>query len=184
MHHRRPSLTLLLVCSAVLLLGASQLGAQAYEITLLNGNTFLAKGEPEEASYDPEKLVFQTADGNRISLRQDEIQLIELDADNLGFGSILDTQIVVIGITANDYVEPEPGELEGAYRFLAQQGQTGIPGLTGPIGFGGNPFAPQTYSAPQFAEPNTTGGGIPLSFVNSGIAPLVPAPVVPVRPPN
>jgi hypothetical protein len=181
-HSQRPLSRLAFAAIAVVTLfavGGAPAFAQAYKVTLKNGNTFISKYEPEDASYDASRMVIVTDVGNRIALAKDDVENVTVDIENRGFGRVLDTTTIVIGLSANDAPGGEEGE-EGdgtvvqvptptSYMPTLFSGAVPSPGFPeGGFGFSGGGAEP--------AEPGAnTGGGIPLSFVGSGMAPVVQA---------
>jgi hypothetical protein len=162
--------------------------AQAYKVTLKNGNSFVSKYEPEDATYDASRVVIVTDVGNRIALAKDDVADISVDIENRGFGRVLDNTTIVVGLSANDAPGGEEGEGgEGGDGTLVQvptptsylptlfSGAVPSPGFP-EGGFGG--FG-ATGGGAEPAEPGGFSAGIPLSFVGGGMAP-----VVPIQPPN
>lgn len=145
--------TVLAVVLLLVLSGASVAGAEAYTITLHNGNTFLSKYRPVEASYDPSYIVFMTDVGNTISLHEDDVADIVSETEALGFGVVINTTTVLIGELPND----TPTEEQALEAMEARQAGTGF---RLPRGGG--------VSATQFDEPPTVGssasGGLPVGF--------------------
>jgi len=143
--------------------------ADVFVVTLNNGNTFISKYKPREATYDTSKLLIMTDVGNIIALSKSDVAEVTNDTESRGFGVVIDTSTIMIGYTANDAPIPgEEGEGDGQQfpgGFPAQGFQGGaFPGFS-------QPAAP--YSAPLIGEPNA-GGGIPVSFATSGYVPTGP----------
>jgi hypothetical protein len=174
-----------LVAAALLGGGVSPALAQAYKVTLKNGNTFVTKYRPEDASYDASKITFFTDKGNRIALSKDDVADVVADIENRGFGVVIDTTTIVVGVTANDAPGEEEGEEGGEQTtFQIPTPTSYLPSLLAP-GFA-NGFATGGFAGGGFAtggaeptEPGSFGAGIPLSFIGGGTVPLVPA-----QPPN
>lgn len=149
---RTNHIAVLAVLLLLVLSGASVAGAEAYTITLHNGNTFLSKYRPVEASYDPSYIVFMTDVGNSISLHKDDVADIVSETEALGFGVVINTTTVLIGELPND----APTEQQALEAMEARQAATGFR------------LSPPGGSASQFDEPPTVGssasGGLPLGF--------------------
>lgn len=151
--------TLIAVLSLALLTVAPPVGAEAYIVTLENGNVFLSKYKPIPAAHDPSMLLIMTDVGNTIAIDEDSVASIVNDAEHRGFGTVLDTTTVLIGFTANDAPDINDPDTAAALANQAAQPQ----------------FAPPpVFTSPLVAEPNQ-GGGIPVSFATSGLVPTSPA---------
>lgn len=152
--------TLAVVVLLLALSGAGVAGAEVYTITLHNGNTFLSKYRPVDASYNPNYIVFMTDVGNTVSLSKDDVADIVSETEARGFGVVIDTTTVLIGELPND----APTEEQALEAMEARQAQTGFR-----LPRGG------ALSASQFDEPPTVGGtasgGLPLGFATGFIPP-------------
>lgn len=126
--------------------------AESYTITLKNGTSFLTRYQPEDASWDAEKLVFLDEHGNQLSLAKGDVESIGTELENRGFGHMLNATTLAIGWAPNDAIDPESDEAKAA----AAGGQMG----------GGQPAAPN-YNQEQFVEPGAA-TGLPLSMVGAG----------------
>jgi hypothetical protein len=168
------ALAVVALCAA----SAGPAAAQAYKVTLKNGNTFLAKYEPEDATYDSSKLLLTTEVGNRIALAKDDVADIVADVENRGFGRIIDHTTILVGVSANDAPGGEEGEEGAAGDGTLMQVPTPNPYLPS-VFSGGFPAAGFPAGAfgssggTEIAEPGAFSAGIPLSFV-SGVAPVPP----------
>ncbi len=146
---------------AVALLVALPASAAVYTVKLTNGTQFETRYRPVVADWDKSKVLMVTTRGNRISLLRADIESVEADTEVKGFGTVIDTTTIVIGLAPND--APVPGEgmddTDPATRLLRymQQRDSQPP--------------PPPFTVPQFAEPNSQ-GGIPLGFVNTVTPPL------------
>lgn len=165
---------------ALVAVASAPAGAQAYRVTLKNGNTFVAKYEPEEASYDSTRVVIFTEVGNRIALAKDDIEEVTIDIENRGFGKMIDHTTIIVGYTANDAPGGEEGE-EGVPGADGTLMQVPTPASYLPTLFGTSYPAPgfpeggfATGGGAAIAEPGNFSAGIPLSFVTGGTAPVVP----------
>jgi hypothetical protein len=164
--------------AALLATSAAPAAAQAYKVTLKNGNTFLSKYEPHDATYDASKVVITTEVGNRIALAKDDIAEVVADIENRGFGRIIDHTTILVGVTANDAPGGEEGEEGATPDPTLMQFPTPNPYL--PTVFSGaftTPGFPEggfaTSGGAEIAEPGAFSAGIPLSFVG-GTVPVVP----------
>jgi hypothetical protein len=168
---------------AVLAVASAPAGAQAYRVTLKNGNTFLAKYAPEEASYDSTKVVIFTDVGNRIALAKDDVEDVSIDIEHRGFGKVVDDTTIVVGWSANDAPggeEGEDGATPGADGTLMQVATptSYLPTVFGAAyptpGFPTGGFAASGGAGPTIAEPGSFSAGIPLSFIGGGNVPVTP----------
>ena len=152
---RRSRLQFCLLFATLGILVAGPALADAYRVRLVNGNQFVSKYRPVEASFDQNKVLIMTDVGNIISLHQDDIEEIVHDLELKGFGRVINTTTIEVGWSVND--APVEGD-EGA------QGQAGAPQQQFAA-----PRAP-VFNNPLVSEPNA-GGGIPVSFATSGMVP-------------
>ncbi len=154
---RRP----VLFSIALALLAALPANAAVYTVHLKNGSQFQTRYRPTTAGWDENKILLVTSVGNRISLSQDDIETITVDTEVKGFGTVIDTTTIAIGLAPNDAPVPGEGqdEADPATRLLRymQQRDSQPP--------------PPPFSVPQFVEPNSQ-GGIPLGYVNTVTPPL------------
>jgi hypothetical protein len=168
-----------LAAIALLAFASAPADAQAYRITLKNGNTFVAKYEPEQASFDSTKMIIFTDVGNRIALSQDDIEEVTIDIENRGFGKMIDNTTIVVGYSANDAPGGEIGE-DGEPVADGTLMQVPTPMSYQPTLFGASYPAPgfpeggfsQGGGGPVMAEPGNFSAGIPLSFVAGGYSPV------------
>ncbi len=151
---RRP-----ILCLAVLALIASLPAAAAvFEVKLKNGNTLETRYQPTVAGWDEGKILLVTAVGNRISLDRDDVDVITSETETKGYGKVIDTTTILLGMTANDAPVPggeAPDPQMQLLNYLQQQDSQTAP-----------PFTVQ-----QFAEPNS-GGGLPIGFAQTVTPPL------------
>lgn len=136
---------------------ATSVSAEAFRIRLTNGNEFVSRYGPVPAQYDSSKMLVMTDVGNVIALRKDDIESVQIDEEVRGFGRRIDTTTIEVGWGPND--APVPGA----------EGEAGAAGAGG--GAGQMPVARPVFNSPLIAEPNS-GGGIPVSFANSGMVPI------------
>lgn len=157
--HRHPSpapalpATLLgtVLVLAVVLAVAPCASATTYIVELVNGTTFETRYQPEEASWDDSVLMLLTQYGNWIALSKDDVVDVTTDVEARGFGKVIDTKTISLGILANDAVPPEeqePPTQAEVMRDLLQQQQQNQP----------------DYSVQQFVDPVSAGGGLPVGY--------------------
>jgi hypothetical protein len=147
----------MLLIIGALALCATSASAEAYRITLANGNEFVSMYPPVPAPFDENMKMVMTSVGNVIALRADEIADVKLDEEVKGYGRRINTTTIEVGWAANDSLTPE--QLQAAAEAAAQSGQQLAP-VRQPV-----------FNTPLVGEPNS-GGGIPLSFANSGSIPM------------
>ena len=151
---------LLAVAALALLLTAPLASAATYIVTLDNGTSFESRYQPEEAEWDSSVVMLLTQYGNWIALEKDSIADVVTDIESKGFGKVIDTKTVSLGILANDAVEPkDPSEMTQAevlQQFLQQQQSQ----------------PRQDYTVQQFVEPGEAGsGGLPVGYSQQPSAP-------------
>lgn len=154
-------LPILLLASAVLLL-APVASAATYIVTLENGTTFETRYQPEEADWDSSVVMLLTQYGNWIALPKEDVTDVTTDLESRGFGKVIDTNTVSLGILANDAEEPkDPSEMTEAevlQQFLQQQRSQ----------------PREDYSVQQFVEPGQAGtGGLPVGYARDSQAPVL-----------
>ena len=158
---RARSLSLVLalaVLSAALV--ALPAAAETYILTLHDGAVFESRYQPEEASWDPGVVMILTEFGNWIALQRADIADVTTDVESKGFGTVIDTNTISLGVLANDAIPPEEQEEPDAFQqlqqFLTQQNQQ------------------PDYTVQQFAEPGELGtGGLPVGFSQQQNAPIL-----------
>ncbi len=159
----------ILVLGLTALLVALPASAAVYTVTLHNGSTFETRYQPEQASWDPGKIVLLSEWGNRIALAVEDVASIATDTESRGFGHQLNNTTMALGWAPNDLVDPNSDE--GKAAAAAEQAQAAIQALT-----------PQVYDQQQFVEPTqTTGLPVWVTGVNAvpQVAPNQPQPVAP-----
>lgn len=100
-----PTLIMLALALVALALPAT---AEVFFIDMTNGTTFETRYRPAVAGWDPSKVVFVTSVGNRITLPKADIAHVRVDTEMRGFGTVIDTTTIALGIAPNDM--PAPGE--------------------------------------------------------------------------
>ena len=157
---------LALAAAAALL--AVPAAATTWIVELVNGNRFESRYQPEESSWDPTQVLLLTEQGNLIALDRAEIVRVSADVEDRGFGTVIDTKTVSLGILPNDADVPDPaGEqlstAEVLQRFLDQQQSRPAP----------------DYTVQQFVDPvEAGGGGLPVGFATSSTPPPQVTPVI------
>ena len=137
MKARSFSLAVLLLAAAVLT--GSPLMADVYSVTLNDGQVFLTRYQPREASFDSSLVTFLDEQANLIAVPRDEIATVTSETESKGYGLRINTTTLYLGFTANN------GALES---------QVIVSG-------------PQSFDIEQFVEPNAAGGGIPVYGVQN-----------------
>lgn len=155
-----------LVCALAAAVAAAPLTAAIYTIQLTNGNSFETRYQPEDASYDSEKVVFLDETGLLITLSKSDIVSIQSDFEAKGYGRMINTTTMELGWAPNDAAE---GGGDGAADPLAQV-QQAIQGQQ------------QTTTFNQFVEPDAT-QGMPGNWVGGSFSSPQPV-VVPVPVPS
>lgn len=152
---RRP-----ILCFAVLALVASLPAAAAvFTVKLNNGNTLETRYRPTVAGWDEGKILLVTSVGNRISLDLDDVDVITSETEVKGYGKVIDTTTILLGMTANDLPAPgteAPDPQMQLLNYLQQRDSQP---------------APPPFTVQQFAEPNT-GGGLPIGFAQTVTPPI------------
>jgi hypothetical protein len=128
--------------------------AEAYTIQLTNGTTFLTRYQPEDASWDADKLVFLDEAGNLVALAKGDVETISTESENRGFGHVLNSTTLAIGWAPNDALDPDSEE--GKSASVTQQAEDAAAALAQPV-----------YNQQQFVEPSAA-TGLPLSFIGAG----------------
>ncbi len=153
----RPRLLPLL--AVLVLLAAPAASAATYTVTLANGSTFESRYQPEEAGWDSSVLLLMTEYGNWIALENNDVVDVITDVESRGFGKVIDTKTVSLGILANDQPVPEEsdGELSDV-ELLQQLMQQQAPA--------------QDFTVDQFVEPSAAGqGGLPVGYTQQPSSP-------------
>lgn len=147
--------------AAVLLLAslfAAPLTAEIYKIRMKSGNEFVSKYKPRQAWYSEDKLLIMTEAGNIVALDKSEIETVESDIESRGFGVVIDTATVMVGVRPNDMPVLDDDAINQALD-RASRLQSLRPAQT------------QNFSSPLFSEPNG-GGGLPVGFLNTVTPPI------------
>lgn len=150
-----------LVCALAAVVTAAPLAAAVYTIRLNNGHSFETRYEPEDASYDSDKVVFLDETGLLITIPKSEIESIQSDFEAKGYGRMIDTTTMELGWAPNDAAEE--GATPGDPMAQVQQAIQGQQQIT-------------TFN--QFVEPDAT-QGMPGNWVGGSFSSPQPV-VVPV----
>lgn len=135
--------------------------AEVFTITLANGNSFTSRYRPKTAGWDADKALLLTDQGNWISLAKTDIASVVVETEVRGFGKVIDTTTISLGVTPNDAAQAESALGAGGDpmdRLLSYlQGQQGDR---------------PNYSVNQFVDPSEAGatpsGGLPAYFGGGG----------------
>lgn len=130
--------------------------AELYTVQLENGNSFESRYRPQAASWDDSQILLLTDVGNWIALPRAEISGMTVDTEVKGFGLVIDTTTVALGIAPNDLPTEEATAADPQLQllqYLQQQAER------------------PPYSVEQFVEP-TEAGGIPVWMTNTVTPPL------------
>lgn len=134
--------------------------AAVFTVKLTNGAEIDTRYRPVESPSDETKIQLITEHGNWITLPKSLVTSIESDFEARGYGTVLDTNTVVLGYSINDL----PVEAEGG----ASAADALLDFLRGPQA---DPF-----TASQFGEPIEVGGnptgGVPIGFTGRTTPPL------------
>lgn len=151
-----PRRSTVLAIAAVLALPVLAL-ADAYTVTLHNGTVFRCRYQPQAAPWDANKLLLRTDVGNWIALKKADLVGIESDAENRGFGKVINNTTLLLGDAPNDAPSGEDA---------ADTGET--------------PEQPN-YNINQFVEPGQT-QGLPGTWLGNSGGSSTPAPAPAPRP--
>ena len=159
----KPLLVLGLALAGAAVLAATPALADVYTVTLTNGESYLSRYPPEEASWDPDTILVHTETGNWIGVERGRITGVTSQVEVRGHGQRIDATTIYMGRTAN--ANPTPGQeqerdpqldlLQAIYDQQLQQ---------------------QNYTIEQFVEPSETGLGIPVGFTQQVTPPIGVAP--------
>jgi len=150
---RRRTLVVVALAAAVTLPAA----ADVFTVELVSGASLATRYKPIEDPGDASKVLLLTDQGNWIALRKDTIADVTSETELKGFGLVIDSQTVFLGVSANDL---ERAGVEGPLDPTAQllqmlQGQQQA----------------EPYSVPQFVN-SEEAGGIPVQFLQQTTPPL------------
>ena len=152
---------------AVALIAVSTLPAAAavYTVTMKNGTSFETRYQPEEASWDENRVVLMTEFGNRIAIAAADIDSVTIDSESRGFGHQLNASTMLLGWAPNDALDPGSDEGKAAIASDAAAAATAAQ-------------APPVYNQQQFVEPGAT-SGLPMWVTGTNAVPQVQPQVAP-----
>jgi len=156
---RLAALSVLLVVAAMAAFCALPASATVYTVTLKNGTTFDTRYQPEQASWDGDKVVLLTEFGNRIALSAADIDSVTIDSESRGFGHQLNSSTMVLGWAPNDAIDPSSDEGKAAMAADAAAAAAAAQ-------------APPVYNQQQFVEPGAT-TGLPVWVTGTNAVPQV-----------
>lgn len=141
---------------AVAFLLAAPAAAEIYTVTLAGGETIDSRHQPMIAPWDEGKILLRTDVGNWVSLPKAEITDVRVDVEAAGYGRVIDSTTVDMGLTAND--RPAAGEGPSPEQQLldfvrSQQRDRPV------------------YDTPQFVDPSEA-SGIPVWMTDRTTPPL------------
>jgi len=152
---------------------ASAAGAAVYTVTLTNGSTFDTRYQPQQASWDADKIILLNEFGNLISFHTADVASVTVDSETRGFGHQLDDTTMALGWAPNDLLDPDSDE--GRAAMAADQAAAATQAMM-----------PQVYNQQQFVEPGAL-TGLPVWMTGVNAVPQLQPPVAmePVSsPPN
>ncbi len=162
---RVAALSVVLFVAAWVAFSALPASAAVYTILLKNGTTFETRYQPEQASWDADKVVLLTEFGNPIALAAADIDSISTDSESRGFGHQLNDTTMMVGWAPNDALDPNSEEGKAALAAEA-------------AGTAAAPAAP-VYNQQQFVDTGAT-SGIPVWMTQVNAVPQVaPTPTPP-----
>jgi hypothetical protein len=149
------ALSIAALLAALTFVSAAPAGAELYDIRLHNGGRIQSRQAPIAVDYLPDRLLVLTEVGNWVGLATDDIASIEAMTESRGFGTVIDTTTISLGVAPNDRIEAQ--ELDPQERLLQMLEQRSRPR--------------ENYSVEQFAEPSEA-GGIPIWMTGVTTPPL------------
>ncbi len=119
--------------------------AAIYTVTLKNGTTFDTRYQPEQASWDENKVVVLTEFGNLVALAGEDIDSVTIDSESRGFGHQLNASTMILGWAPNDALDMNSEEGKS---YMAAEAAAAAAAAS----------APPVYNTQQFVEPGTMTG--------------------------
>jgi hypothetical protein len=108
----------LLVVSLLALAFAVPAGAEVFTVTLNNDAEFKTRYQPQQDPNSDDKVMILTEFGNWISLHKSIISEIVSETESRGFGTVLDTNTIVIGWAPNDAPSPSEEAVDPTTRLM------------------------------------------------------------------
>jgi hypothetical protein len=136
---------------ALAVIFSAPLAAEIFTVTLDNGATFETRYAPLEDPTDSTKLQFLTDTGNWVSMPAAIVKSVAADTETRGFGRVIASNTIEIGMSFNDLAVPEEGggpadSTQALVNYFREQDAQ-----------------QQDYSVQQFVEPEQAGqGGLPV----------------------
>ncbi|MBZ0111296.1 MAG: hypothetical protein K8J08_02435 [Thermoanaerobaculia bacterium] len=143
-------------CALLLTLLAGSATAETYTITMTNGTTFQSRYDPVEAPWDENKILFLNEYGTHMTLIKDDIESVTAASETNGFGRVIDSTTIDLGILLVDVPKPEEQDSQETQRenFASYLDA-----------------ANARYSVDQFVDPSQAGaGGLPAWGAVGGTA--------------
>ncbi len=95
-----------LLCLVVAALVVTPAAAEVFTIKMTNGSEFITRYQPRQDARETGQVALLTEYGNWISLLKSEIADITSETESRGFGTVLDTNTIIIGWAPNDKPVP------------------------------------------------------------------------------
>lgn len=148
----------ILTLSVLLVLAAGALAAETFTVTLDNGTTFVTRYKPKLAA-DGATVYLLTEVGNWIAFERASVVDVVSDLESRGYGLVIDTTTISLGIAPNTRQAGEEagGTLDANLALLNYLRERDA--------------QMQSYSVPQFVEPEET-SGIPVSYTQQVTPPI------------
>ncbi len=174
------SLISLTAVALVALLAMPAFATGTFTVHLTNGHEFTTLRQPKEADWDESLMIILTDAGNWIAIPKDSVDIVSASVQEAGFGTILDSKTILMGVHISTSPIDDEGELNEDGEEAAETGaMTAILSrynefmdqledrtFTG----GGSGGAAEGFTTEQFAEPGS-GGGAPYDTYATDAAP-------------
>ncbi len=130
-------------------------GAEVFTVKMKNSTEFVTRYQPRQDARDENKIMLLTEYGNWVALSKDTIADITSETESRGFGTVLDTNTIVIGWAPNDKADPNAPPPDPTTQLLNYlKGRDSQP--------------EQDFTVQQFVTTEGAGlGGIPAAGVSS-----------------
>jgi len=92
--------------------------AEVFTVTLNNDAEFKTRYQPRQDPRDENKVIILTEFGNWVALQKPMISEIISDTEARGFGTVLDTNTIVIGWAPNDAPMPSDEPVDPTTRLM------------------------------------------------------------------
>lgn len=161
---RKPNPLLPFLAVLTIALVALPASAETFTLKLKNGTSFESRYRPQEATWDADTVLVMTDMGHWIGIPRRQVQEVEVETEARGFGKVIDTTTIDLGIAPNDLPPPDQADQQDTLQQLQNliQGQE------------------RSYDVPQFVSPGEAGsGGLPVGFgsgLGGGGTTLFPVP--------